>query len=107
MPVTLRRLLLALLPLALPAVVAAQSPTLPSDTLEANFAPRSEPGPTPELAPSLPSDTLHPGELVVPPDTAAAEMRRDWDQGEEAGEPWRTEEEADEMRREILHFKLG
>jgi hypothetical protein len=37
---------------------AAPSPTLPSDTLEANYAPRSGPGPTPELAPSLPSDTL-------------------------------------------------
>jgi hypothetical protein len=34
------------------------SPTLPSDTLEANYAPRSEPGPMPELAPTLPSDTL-------------------------------------------------
>jgi hypothetical protein len=34
------------------------SPTLPSDTLEANYAPRSAPGPMPELAPTLPSDTL-------------------------------------------------
>jgi hypothetical protein len=34
------------------------APTLPSDTLEANYAPRSEPGPMPELAPTLPSDTL-------------------------------------------------
>jgi hypothetical protein len=34
------------------------SPTLPSDTLEANYAPRNGSGPTPELAPSLPSDTL-------------------------------------------------
>jgi hypothetical protein len=34
------------------------SPTLPSDTLQANYAPPSAPGPTPELAPSLPSDTL-------------------------------------------------
>jgi len=34
------------------------SPTLPSDTLEANYAPRSVPGPMPELAPTLPSDTL-------------------------------------------------
>ncbi len=34
------------------------SPTLPSDTLEANYAPRSAAGPTPELAPTLPSDTL-------------------------------------------------
>lgn len=34
------------------------SPTLPSDTLEANYAPRSAPGPMPQLAPALPSDTL-------------------------------------------------
>jgi hypothetical protein len=34
------------------------SPTLPSDTLEANYAPRSAPGPMPQLAPTLPSDTL-------------------------------------------------
>jgi hypothetical protein len=34
------------------------SPTLPSDTLRANYGPRSAVGPTPELAPTLPSDTL-------------------------------------------------
>jgi hypothetical protein len=34
------------------------SPTLPSDTLEANYAPPSAAGPMSELAPSLPSDTL-------------------------------------------------
>ena len=34
------------------------SPTLPSDTLEANYGPRSEVGPSPQLAPTLPSDTL-------------------------------------------------
>jgi hypothetical protein len=34
------------------------APTLPSDTLEANYAPRVELAPTPELAPSLPGDTL-------------------------------------------------
>lgn len=45
---------------ALSAQTAAlsPSPTLPSDTLEANYGPRSAPGPMPELAPSLPSDTL-------------------------------------------------
>src|SRR4051794_6781675 len=37
---------------------SSPSPTLPSDTLEANYAPRSAAGPMPELAPSLPSDTL-------------------------------------------------
>ena len=36
----------------------SSSPTLPSDTLQANYGPRSTVGPTPELAPSLPSDTL-------------------------------------------------
>lgn len=34
------------------------SPTLPSDTLEANYGPRSAAGPTPEVSPTLPSDTL-------------------------------------------------
>ncbi len=37
---------------------AAQAPTLPSDTLEANYGPPSEIAPNPELAPSLPSDTM-------------------------------------------------
>jgi hypothetical protein len=54
--------------LVVPAVASAQSqslsPTLPSDTLEANFAPRSAPGPMPELAPTLPSDTLKATEPV-------------------------------------------
>jgi hypothetical protein len=40
------------------------SPTLPSDTLEANFAPRSSAGPMPDLAPTLPSDTLEATEPV-------------------------------------------
>ncbi|MDQ3136190.1 MAG: hypothetical protein M3Q93_01210 [Gemmatimonadota bacterium] len=43
---------------------ASLSPTLPSDTLEANYAPRSAPGPTPELSPTLPSDTLDATEPV-------------------------------------------
>lgn len=51
-------LLLGCAVVAFPAAAEAQSPTLPSDTLEANFAPRSSPGPMPELAPTLPSDTL-------------------------------------------------
>jgi hypothetical protein len=56
--------LLAALLLGAAGTLAAQSttlspsPTLPSDTLEANFAPRSAAGPTPDLAPTLPSDTL-------------------------------------------------
>ena len=62
--------LLAALLLGAAGTVAAQSttlspsPTLPSDTLEANFAPRSSAGPMPELAPTLPSDTLEATEPV-------------------------------------------
>jgi len=37
---------------------AAQAPTLPSDTLEANYGPPSTIAPNPEMAPSLPSDTM-------------------------------------------------
>ena len=64
MPCALRSFLIPALLAATAGTVAAQttalspSPTLPSDTLEANYAPPSAPGPTPELAPSLPSDTL-------------------------------------------------
>ena len=60
----IRILLLAALLMGAAGTLAAQShtlspsPTLPSDTLEANFAPRSSAGPMPELAPTLPSDTL-------------------------------------------------
>jgi hypothetical protein len=46
------------------------SPTLPSDTLEANFSPRGSAAPSPELAPALPSDTL---ELTAPADSAPAD----------------------------------
>lgn len=52
--------------LAAQATAASPSPTLPSDTLQANYAPRSAPGPMPELAPSLPSDTL---EITQPMDS--------------------------------------
>ncbi len=44
--------------LAAQSTTLSPSPTLPSDTLEANFGPRSEAGPSPDLAPTLPSDTL-------------------------------------------------
>jgi len=44
--------------LAAQTVTSVPSPTLPSDTLQANYAPHSLPGPMPEVAPSLPSDTL-------------------------------------------------
>jgi hypothetical protein len=62
--------LLAALLLGAAGTLAAQSttlspsPTLPSDTLEANFAPRSSAGPMPDLAPTLPSDTLEATEPV-------------------------------------------
>jgi len=51
--------------LAAQATTISPSPTLPSDTLQANYAPRSSaPGPMPELAPSLPSDTLEAAQPV-------------------------------------------
>ena len=62
--------LLAALLLGAAGTLAAQSttlspsPTLPSDTLQANFAPRSSAGPMPDLAPTLPSDTLQATEPV-------------------------------------------
>lgn len=59
--VALASLLLAGLPLlgGRGTTAAAQAPTLPSDTLEANYGPPSDVAPTPELAPSLPTDTLY------------------------------------------------
>lgn len=83
-----RLLFPAFLVALLPVVAAAQSPTLPSDTLEANYAPRSQPGPSPELAPTLPSDTLDLDVPLVPPDSAWDQMRRDWDQGESGSGVW-------------------
>jgi hypothetical protein len=56
--------------LAAQAGTTLPSPTLPSDTLEANYAPRSAPGPMPELAPTLPSDTL---EATEPLDSVPTE----------------------------------
>ena len=50
--------------LAAQAVPDNPSPTLPSDTLQANYAPRSQAAPMPELAPALPSDTLQATERV-------------------------------------------
>jgi hypothetical protein len=78
------------------ALQAQAAPTLPSDTLQANYAPRSAPGPEPQLAPSLPSDTLEavapnkpdsgqhvvpPAALPAPPDSSGAVERpsqRSW-----------------------------
>ena len=67
---SIRISLLAALLLGAAGTLAAQSttlspsPTLPSDTLEANFAPRSAAGPMPDLAPALPSDTLEAAQPV-------------------------------------------
>jgi hypothetical protein len=72
MPIALRSLLVVASLLAgVGAVQAQAAPTLPSDTLEANYAPRSAPGPMPELAPSLPSDTLE----ATPPTNPDSEQR--------------------------------
>jgi hypothetical protein len=90
MPVALRSLLVVASSLAGFGALQAQAPTLPSDTLQANYAPRSAPGPEPELAPSLPSDTLEavrpnkadsgrrevpPAALPAPPDSSGATER--------------------------------
>jgi hypothetical protein len=50
--------------LAAQAVTDDPSPTLPSDTLQANYAPRSRAAPMPELAPTHPSDTLQAAQPV-------------------------------------------
>ena len=66
----------AVLLIAVASTLAAQSrqlspsPTLPSDTLQANYGPKSAVGPMPELAPSLPSDTL---KRNAPMDSAPAD----------------------------------
>jgi hypothetical protein len=56
--------------LAAQTTALSPSPTLPSDTLEANYGPPSAVGPMPELAPSLPSDTL---EVTQPADSFPAD----------------------------------
>ena len=108
MPLAPRLLLTAAVLLAVPSLAWAQSPspTLPSDTLEANFAPRSAPGPSPELSPTLPSDTLETAVPMERPDSVTGEMRRDWDQDETDGEPWR-QDEPGEARLEALQFRVG
>jgi len=102
-----RLLILSVAALAVPALVAAQSPTLPSDTLEANYAPRSVPGPAPELAPSLPSDTLDATAPMVLPDSVSGEMRRDWDQDEGGGQIWKEEGQSDKPRQEAMEMRVG
>jgi len=58
---------------AVAGIAGAQAPTLPSDTLKANFAPPSRPGPHPSLAPTLPSDTLDVTPAPAHPDGAFLE----------------------------------
>ena len=73
--VPLVAVLLAGIPLLGSRVAAAyaQAPTLPSDTLEANFAPPSGLAPMPELAPSLPSDTIRIGAPLEGYDSAVTD----------------------------------
>jgi hypothetical protein len=62
--------------LAAQSATNVPSPTLPSDTLEANFAPRSLPGPMPEVSPTLPSDTL---DATQPVDSFPTDRPEDMD----------------------------
>jgi hypothetical protein len=93
-----RVLFLAACLVALPAAAAAQSasPTLPSDTLEANFAPRSAPGPKPDLAPTLPSDTLRTQATPAPPGVQREPPDELWRGHEQWHEEPGTEEETPE-----------
>jgi hypothetical protein len=78
----LRAIPLLLAALLLPPALSAQaslSPTLPSDTLQADYAPRTAPAPTPELAPTLPSDTL---QATLPRDSSATGPFDDPDDGD-------------------------
>ncbi|HKT60343.1 MAG TPA: hypothetical protein VJQ46_09840 [Gemmatimonadales bacterium] len=56
--------------LAAQTTALSPSPTLPSDTLEANYGPRGSAGPAPGLVPTLPSDTL---EATQPVDSFPAD----------------------------------
>ena len=58
MPIARCAWLVPVLLAAAAGTAEAQAPTLPSDTLKANFAPPSRPGPSPSLAPTQPTDTL-------------------------------------------------
>jgi hypothetical protein len=73
MPIAHCAWLVPVLVAAMAGTAGAQAPTLPSDTLKANFAPPSRPGPTPELAPTLPSDTLDAAPAPAEPDGAFLE----------------------------------
>jgi hypothetical protein len=73
MPIARCAWLVAVLLAAGAGTAEAQAPTLPSDTLKANFAPPSRPGPSPNLAPTLPSDTLDVNPAPARPDGALLE----------------------------------
>jgi hypothetical protein len=73
MPVVRCAWMVPVLLAAVAGTAGAQAPTLPSDTLEANFGPPSEPGPHPGLAPTLPSDTLYVAPAPTPPEGAFLE----------------------------------
>jgi hypothetical protein len=70
MPISRCAWLVPALVAAMGRMAGAQAPTLPSDTLKAHFAPRTPPGPHPELAPSLPGDTLEAVPAPPAPDGA-------------------------------------
>jgi hypothetical protein len=71
--------------LAAQTVTDNPSPTLPSDTLQANYAPRSRAAPMPDLAPTLPSDTL---QATQPVDSFPSAPRRpDADSASSTGGP--------------------
>ena len=73
MPVARYAWLVSVLLAAAAGTAEAQAPTLPSDTLKANFAPPSRPGPSPSLAPTLPTDTLDVNAEPARPDGAFLE----------------------------------
>jgi hypothetical protein len=73
MPIARCAWLVPILLAAVAGTAGAQAPTLPSDTLKANFAPPSRLGPTPGLAPTLPSDTLYVAPPPAQPDGASLE----------------------------------
>ena len=73
MPIVRCAWVVPLLLAAVAGAAGAQAPTLPSDTLKANFGPPSRPGPHPGLAPTLPSDTLDVAPAPAPPDGALLE----------------------------------
>jgi hypothetical protein len=67
---------------SLAAQSSSPSPTLPSDTLQANYAPKSSVAPSPELAPTLPSDTL---KATSPQASFPSDSFKDGDGAEDAG----------------------